>query len=164
MIRIQLSFFFIIINFLILNSQEREIVRILNHELKKQIKHQLKNPNYDGITILLSKEFCIDQNKILSVEIKKSNENGYSLERQEVPLSKIKIIGKDINIILETDDEDVKTLIRRFYKNEEMQELSNESTMFFTYLHFPYNEDVGDDLIKAFSKAGYKITKSYWYD
>ena len=145
-------------------SQEKEIVKILNKELKKEIKHQFKNPNFDGDTLSLVKEFTIDPNKILSVEIRRGNEMGYSLEKQEVPLSKIKIIGKDINIILETDEKDVKTITKRTYKNQEKEAFENNSSMFFTYLHFPNNEDVGDDLIKAFSKAGYKITKSYWYD
>lgn len=156
--------FFMAINFLIVKSQKKEIIKILNHELKNEIRNQFKNPNFYGDTISLLKEFSIDQNKILSVEIKKTSENGYSLERQEVPLSKIKIIGKDINIIFETDGKDVKTWTRRFYKNEEKQEFSYESTMFFTHLHFPNNEHLCDDLIKAFSNAGYKITRSYWYD
>ena len=145
-------------------SQEKEIVKILNKELKKEIKHQFKNPNFDGDTLSLVKEFTIDPNKILSVEIRRGNEMGYSLEKQEVPLSKIKIIGKDINIILETDEKDVKTITKRTYKNQEKEAFENNSSMFFTYLHLPNKEDVGDDLIKAFSKAGYKITKSYWYD
>ena len=145
-------------------SQEKKIVKILNKELKKEIKGQFKNPNFDGDTISLVKEFTIDPNKILSVEIRRGNEMGYSLEKQEVPLSKIKIIGKDINIILETEEKDVKTITKRTYKNQEKEAFENSSSMFFTYLHFPNNEDVGDDLIKAFSKAGYKITKSYWYD
>jgi len=147
-----------------LYAQDVKIMNILNDELRKEIKHQFKNLNFNGDTISLVKEFSIGQNRILSVEIKKTNENGYSLERQEVPLDKIMTIGKDINIILETEGKNVKTRTQRFYKNEEKQVFSNESSMFFTYLRFPNKEDVGDDLIKAFSKAGYKITKSYWYD
>ena len=145
-------------------SQEKEIVKILNEELKKEIKHQFKNPNFNGDTLSIIAEYKIDANKILSIEIKKSNSFGFTIEKQEVPLSKIKIIGKDINIILETDEKDVKIWTQRFYKNEEKQEFSNESTMFFKHLHFHNKEYIGNELIEAFSKAGYKITKSYWYD
>ena len=158
-----ISFFFVF-GFILVKSQEKEIIKILNKELKKEIKDQFKNPNFNGDTIAILKGFSIDQNKILSVEIKKNNSYGYTIEKQEVPLSKIKIIGKDINIILETEEKDVKTMTKRTYKNQEKEAFENSSSMFFTYLHFPNNEDVGDDLIKAFSKAGYKITKSYWYD
>jgi len=145
-------------------SQTTEIVNILNKELKEEIDYLFKKPNFDGDRITLIKEFSIDNNKILSVEIKKTNKNGYSLERQEVLLSKVKIIGKDINIILETNGKDVKTWIQRFYKNEKKEEFFNEGSMFFTHLNFPNNEYIGDDLIEAFSKAGYNTTKDYWYD
>ncbi len=161
--KIFLSLFFLL-QVTLAFSQEEEIIKILNKELKKEIKDQFKNPNFDGDTIALVKDFSIDENKILSVEIKKNNAYGYTIEKQGVPLSKIKIIGKDINIILETEEKDVKTITKRSYKNQEKEAFENNSSMFFTYLHFPNNEDVGDDLIKAFSKAGYKITKSYWYD
>ena len=50
-----------------------EIIRILNYELKKEIRHQFKNLNFNGDTITLLKEFSIDENKILSVEIRKNN-------------------------------------------------------------------------------------------
>jgi hypothetical protein len=56
-----------------LKSQEKEIIRILNYELKKEIRHQFKNLNFNGDTITLLKEFSIDENKILSVEIRKNN-------------------------------------------------------------------------------------------
>lgn len=145
-------------------SQDKEIVKILNEELKKELKYQFRHPNFNGDTITLIKEFSIDQNKILSFEIKKTNERGYSLEKQQVPISKIKIIGKDINIILESDEKDVKTIIKHFYKDEKSEEFVSSSEMFFTYIHFPNNEYIGDELIKAFGKAGYKIKKEYWYD
>ncbi len=155
---------FLLLQAVFLYAQDVKIIKILNDELKREIKNQFKDSNFNGDTITLIKEFSIGQNRILSVEIKKTNENGYSLERQEVPLDKIITIGKDINIILETEGKNVKTRTQRFYKNEEKQEFSNESDMFFTHLHFSNNEYVGDDLIKAFSKAGYKIRKDYWYD
>jgi hypothetical protein len=144
-------------------SQEREIVRILNNELKKELKSQFRHPSFDGDTITLVKEFSIN-NKILSFEIKRSSDRGYFFEKQEVPLSKIRVIGKDINIILESDDKAVKTTTRRFYKDQEKEEFVSDSDLFFVYINFPNNEDVGNDLIKAFAKAGYHIKKNYWYD
>lgn len=145
-------------------SQEKKIVKILNEALRKEIKYQLKNPGFNGDTIAIVQEFSISPDKILSIEVKKSNDLGYMIERQEVPLSKIKIIGKDINIILETEGDEVKTRMQRCYKNEEKQVFFSERNMFFTHLYFPDNEHIGHDLIKAFSKAGYNLTKNYWYD
>jgi hypothetical protein len=145
-------------------SQEKEILKILNDGLKYEIENQFTYPNFDGDTITLAKEFSIDKNKILSVEIKKQNDFRTYTERQEVHLSKITGIGKDINIIMNSDGGDVLVNSKSIDKNNNQQTRSTNSETFFTYMHFNNNEHIGDNLVKAFAKAGFTIKKVYWYD
>ena len=153
-------FFFGVFSF----AQEKEIVKILNSELQKEIKNQFKHPLFNGDTLSIVQEFQIDANKILSVEVKRNSVYGTVIERQEVLLSKIINVGKDINIILDTQSDDVKNVVKNFYKDQNKEEFVSKSTMFFTHIRFPDKEYVGEDLIKAFAKAGFKIEKNYWYD
>ncbi|KQS91439.1 hypothetical protein [Chryseobacterium sp. Leaf394] len=145
-------------------AQEKEIVKILNNELKNELKNQFTYPHFDGDTVTLTKEFSIDKNKILSVEIKKQNGFRLYTERQEVHLSKISSIGKDINIILNSDGGDVQIKSKSVDKDNNQQTRSTNSETFFTYLHFNNNEHIGNNLVKAFAKAGYVVKKVYWYD
>lgn len=144
-------------------SQEKEIVKILNEQIKKEIRDQFENPYFDGDTLTMIKEFSIN-NKILSVEMKKSNAFRTVVERQEVPISKISSVGKDINIIFDALGKDVKIKSKKFSKDDDEEIFESDSDMFFTYIHFRDIEYVGNDLIKAFEKAGFKIKKNYWYD
>jgi len=145
-------------------SQEKEIVKILNDELKKEIENQFQYPNFDGDTLTLTNEFSIDKNKILSVEIRKQNGFRTYTERQEVHLSKISSIGKDINIVMNSDGGDVMIKSKSIDENNNQQTRSTNSETFFTHLHFNSNEHIGNDLVKAFAKAGFPIKKVYWYD
>lgn len=145
-------------------SQEKEIIKILNDELKKEIKNQFQHPDFDGDTLTLTKEFSIDKNRILSVEIKKQNGFRTYTERQEVHLSKISSIGKDINIIMNSDGGEVQINSKSVDKNNNQQTRSTNSGIFFTYMHFNNNEYIGDNLVKAFAKAGFPIKKLYWYE
>lgn len=143
-------------------GQEKEILKILNRELKEEVKHQLKSPNFNGDTIKIIKEFTIDNNKNLTFQIKKTSPyfSGYQIIKQEVPLDKIVKIGKDINIIFETEEKSVVTTTKTS-DNEEVL----EGSLFFLYLsNEKENEKLGIEIQKAFQKAGYKISKEYWYD
>ncbi|WP_312077291.1 hypothetical protein [Chryseobacterium sp.] len=144
-------------------SQEKEIVKILNEQIKKEIRDQFENPYFDGDTLTMMKEFSIN-NKILSVQMKKSNGFRTVVETQEVPISKISSVGKDINIIFDAMGNDVKIKSKKFSKDDGEEVFESDSEMFFTYIHFPGIEYVGNDLLKAFEKAGFKINKNYWYD
>jgi hypothetical protein len=141
------------------------IVKILNRELKREVKNQLKSPNFNGDTISIIKEFSIDDHKNLTFQIKKISPylNGYQIIKQEVPLNKILKIGKDIQIILETEKDAVTTTYTTFDETKKEQKL-NES-LFFLYLsNEKQNDDLGIEIQKAFQKAGFNVTKDYWYD
>lgn len=146
-------------------GQEKSILKILNHELKKEVKNQLKSPNFSGDTISIVKPFTINDQKILSFEIKKLSPyfSGYQIIRQEVPMNRIKKIGKDINIILETDDNGVVTTYTSVTSETKVETVKGH--LFFLYLsNEKQNEDIGIEIQKAFEKAGISINKEYWYD
>ncbi|MFC3159592.1 hypothetical protein SAMN05443633_11375 [Chryseobacterium arachidis] len=146
-------------------AQEKEIVKILNRELKKEVKNQIKSSNFNGDTIRIIEEFSITKDKKLTFTIKKTSPNftGYQIIKQEVPLNKILKIAKDLQIILETERNAVSETFITF--NEEKKEEKLQGSMFFVYLTIEKrNEHLGDELQKAFEKAGYKVTKEYWYD
>jgi len=146
-------------------AQEKQILKILNRELKREVKNQLKSPNFNGDTIIIMKEFSITNDKKLSFQIKRISPSieGYQIIKQEVPLSKIRKIGKDIQIILETEKNAVESTTEYFDSDRENQKL-NES-LFFLYLsNEKENDDLGIEIQNAFQKAGYQIEKEYWYD
>ncbi|MFT4203865.1 MAG: hypothetical protein QM610_08105 [Chitinophagaceae bacterium] len=64
-------------------SQTKEIIKILNIELAKEIRFQKENPeNYYGIKFELAENFKIDNN-ILSLSVKKKNlyKDGFYTEK-----------------------------------------------------------------------------------
>lgn len=108
------------------------------------------------------KNFTIDHN-ILSLEVKKKRyyDDIYYTQKQEIDLQKIKTIIKDINIIFETEPDAVKIT----ETNEKGEKIFRNSDMFFLYLSYEkQNENLADDLIEVFKKAGYTIIKGFWYD
>jgi hypothetical protein len=146
-------------------AQEKTILKILNRELKREVKNQVKSSNFNGDTIRIIKEFVITTDKKLTFTIKKTSSyiNGYQIIQQEVPLNKIKKVGKDIQIILETEKNAVETKFTTF-DEEPKEQILNES-LFFLYLsNEKQNDDLGIELQNAFQKAGYDVQKDYWYD
>jgi hypothetical protein len=146
-------------------AQEKTIVKILNRELKREVKNQLKSSNFNGDTIRIIKEFSIDNNKNLSFQIKKTSPylTGYQIIKQTVPLNKILKIGKDIQIILETEKDAVTTEVISSDGDEKEQII--KENLFFLYLSSEkQNDDLGIEIQKAFQKAGIDVIKEYWYD
>lgn len=149
-----------------ISAQEKTLLKILNRELKNEVKHQLKSPNFNGDTIRIVEPFAISNEKILSFTITKTSPyfTGVQTIKQEVQLSAIKNIGKDINIIFETPRDSVTVTTTTIIDGKTEQE-----TMKY-YLFFPYlsneknNENLGTEIQNAFKKAGFIVTKEYWYD
>ncbi|MEC5157988.1 hypothetical protein [Chryseobacterium sp. MP_3.2] len=146
-------------------SQEKKILKILNGQLKKEVRNQFRSPNFNGDTISIVKPYTISTNKILSFEIKKasSSSNGVQLVKQEVPLKMIRKIGKDINVIFETEHDAVTTTYSNQANGGKVDKVLGY--LFFLYLSSDrHNETVGIELQKAFKTAGYIVGKEYWYD
>ena len=146
-------------------GQEKTILKIINSELKKEVKNQLKSPNFSGDTIQIVEPFTINEQQILSFTIKKTSPyfNGVQLVKQEVPLKSILKIGKDINVIFETINDAVKTTTTSIDKETKVQ--TSTGFLFFLYLsNEKQNEELGIKLQDAFKKAGFNVAKDYWYD
>ena len=146
-------------------GQEKTILKIINSELKKEVKNQLKSPNFSGDTIQIVEPFTINEQQILSFTIKKTSPyfNGVQLVKQEVPLKSILKVGKDINVIFETVNDAVKTTTTSIDKETKVQ--TSTGFLFFLYLsNEKQNEELGIKLQDAFKKAGYNVAKDYWFD
>lgn len=148
----------------ILSAQERQIVKILNEQLRKEIKH------YPGVgdSLKLIKPFSIDENKVLSFQVSKYNFETEETEfiTQEVQLDKITGFVKDINIIFETENDAVKvTTIKTDANGQGISNQIYNYHLFFTEINKEKdNEYLRNEILNAFSKAGYIINSQFWAD
>ncbi|RMZ58681.1 hypothetical protein D1632_13890 [Chryseobacterium nematophagum] len=186
--RFILLVFFLLAHFCF--SQEQEIIKILNDEIQKEVKYQKNNLEYfpgekfelvdrfaikdsiltvnviqvDSITFEQTAEYLAQTTlQLLSVVVKRKNENNntYYTEKQEVALNKIKRIIKDINIIFETEPDEVKVITIDENGNKKL--ITRD--LFFLYLSSEkHNEYLAETIIDYFKKAGYDIEKGDWYD
>jgi hypothetical protein len=149
-----------------LYCQENKIAAILNKQLSYEVKIQLKHPDFLGDTIFILQPFTIDNNKILSLIIKRStSNNGYIIEKQEVALDKIKSFGKDINVFFETEEGAVSITNKTFNKDTNDEISTQNFHLFFTHIHLQKRNDyLGNKIKSAFKKAGYNIDVNYWYN
>jgi hypothetical protein len=148
------------------SAQQKSIVNILNKELKKEIRNQLKNRYFDGDTTTILQPFTISKENILSLKVRKYNisTGEYMVELQEVSLDSIKSIDKDINVLFRTEKEAVTVTISK-EGNEPAVLTTNKSHLFFTHIRtLKDNESLGNSIQAAFKKAGFLIEKEYWYD
>ena len=146
-------------------SQEKEIAKLLNENLNNDLKIKPEY-NHFGDTISIVKPYVI-KNGILTVELEYRGNNEPYKEKMEVPLSKIKSISKDINVIFETmGEEDVAIGEAHYATAKQLGYFRTRSAgMFFTGIRSRKdNRKLGEDLQKAFAKAGYKIELGSWYD
>ncbi|MEG2333427.1 hypothetical protein [Chryseobacterium sp.] len=164
-------------------SQNNKLVKLLNKELKKELKRIEKNPDAEKFevvqfyqlqdSIVVMEEYQEDPQtirrilqadlKILSVEIKKKNESTgkFYTEKQEVNLGAIEKVQKDINILFTTQKNAV--LVTTINENGEKE--SYKIDQFFLQLNQEKNnEDFADMLIKYFRKSGYFVEKGVWAD
>lgn len=148
----------------ILSAQEKQITKLLNGQLRKEIQ------NYTGLgdSLILTKPFTIDENEILSFEISRFDfeNNEKEFVRQEVQLNKITGFIKDINVIFETEKDAVTVTSIKYDRNG--REISNETHtyhLFFTEINREKeNENFRNKILKAFSRAGYKLNSEFWAD
>ncbi|GAB0156148.1 hypothetical protein CHRYSEOSP005_14120 [Chryseobacterium sp. Alg-005] len=146
-------------------AQEKKILNILNRELKKEVKNQFKSRLFNGDTISIVKEFSIDQEKKLSFEImvKSPYVTGTQFIKQDVPLQKLKKLGKDIQIILEAEEDSVITTVANSEADEKVR-ISKSNLFYLSMSSEQNNEKLGEELQNAFKKAGYPLIKEYWAD
>ncbi|MFC0343105.1 hypothetical protein [Epilithonimonas hispanica] len=136
-------------------SQTSEIVKLLNGHLKNDLEIKTEY-NHFGDTIRIVKPYTI-LGDILKVELEYKGENGHYIEEQEVSLNKITAIGKDINIILDTEESAVKINRKYIGKSNAKPEYNGVYNMFFTGIRFQkHNKHFGEAFQKAFEKQATK--------
>lgn len=146
-------------------GQEKVLLKLLNQELKKEVKNQFKSDYFEGDTLFIVKPYTINEDKILSFEIRKRLNSGedYQIIKQEVPLKMVRNIGKDLQIIFEAESETVKTTYMDINQSKKTEVLFGN--LFFLYFKSEKNNEYfGNQLLSAFKNAGYNVTKEYWYD
>lgn len=146
-------------------SQEKKLVDFLNKSLTKEIKNQIKSPEFSGDTISVIQPYKINEEKILSLVIKKyqSYSGEYHVIKQEVPLSRIRQIIKDINVIFLTESNDVA--IMTTINGDEATMSTGTSDLFFTQFYLDKNnKNFGKTLEKYFKGAHYDVTMDIWAD
>jgi hypothetical protein len=146
-------------------GQEKKLLKILNKELKKEVKNQLQSKNFNGDTLVIIKPFTINEQKTLSFEVRKSNyyQEGYEIIKQEIPLKSITSVGKDINVFFQSEGNSVITTTKKFATKESTDTKTRD--IFFLFLSIEkQNEKLGIDLQNALLKAGIKVDKEFWYD
>ncbi|MFC6269216.1 hypothetical protein [Frigoriflavimonas asaccharolytica] len=146
-------------------GQEKKLLKILNQELKKEVKNQVQSKNFNGDTLVILKPFTINEQKILSFEVRKSNyyQEGYEIITQEIPLNKITAIGKDIQVFFQTSDNSVITITKKVAKNINTNTEKGNFFQLFLFIE-KQNEKLGINLQNALLKTGIKVDKEYWYD
>lgn len=143
-------------------SQESVIAQTLNLYLKKDIGLQSKSNRFED-TLKIVIPYHIS-NGILSVETETKG-NFHYIEKQEVLLSEITGVAKDINVVFKAKQDAVKTARRYIGKNKDIPGYENTGSMFFTGIRQTRrNEYLGKALLKAFAKDGYTISILHWYD
>lgn len=149
-----------------LAQQPSEIEKRLNKALDFEVKEQFKSRYFNGDTLVVVQKFKIDENKLLSYKTKHSmpNGDGYYIRKQEAALKDITSVGKDIYVLLETDNK-VKIIDTYFYCDGTKATKTLTETYFRTqFCHQKSNESLGRDLVKLFKKEGFIIYFAFWYD
>lgn len=158
---------FIIMHFTNAYSQQATIVKILNRELQREMKIQFYNRNFNGDTLYIVHPFSIDQNKTLSFQVKRINnqDGGYTLIQQQVHIGKIKNIGKDISVLFETVPDAVTTTITTVSPAQEARRSISTGYYLRTFLSTERNNEyLAKEIVNAFKKSGYNINTDSWYD
>jgi len=145
------------------HAQEKKIEQLLNDQLQKELKLY---PGEDSMVVL--QPFKINEKKELSIKFKRTNVHIGESEiiTRTVSLGKIKSLVKDINVLFETESDDVTIVTSTLAKDgTEKSSTTERYELFFTEINKDQNnEGFRDKLIAAFKKAGYKIDCSIWAD
>ncbi len=151
------------------DKKKAKLVNFLNQKLKKEVEYQQKDPeNYpEERKFKLIQDFQLEPSgQWLSIIVERKNDIGNPItEKQSVRLKDIIAIVKDINIILETNENAVlkSTTFINDKKDKETVE-SVDDLFFLQWCYERSNEEVGDEIIKLFQNIGQNIKKEIWYD
>lgn len=148
-------------------AQEQQLLKLLNDELNKQVKYQFKSDRFADDTIRILQPFKISEDRILSVKIRQYQPhfNGYSEWLQEVLLDKILTVDKDMNVILRTEEDAVRSVSINYLPDEEPEIIESRNNLFFLYFFTPRNNRaLGTRIQRAFATIGINIEVEFWAD
>lgn len=143
-------------------GQESKIVKILNDQFQAEQKmYDAGDPEKPQMI----QPFQI-QNGILSFACFYRYEDKEVHYHRAVPLDKVSRLDRDINVILFTENDDVKETVKEFDKKGELvSETTTEYHLFFVEIRKEFgNEKFRNKLLKAFQNAGYAVSNEYWAD
>ncbi|MEN2412199.1 hypothetical protein [Flavobacterium mesophilum] len=144
-------------------AQKSEIVQLLNKELKSEMEYESKQSSSQD-TLSIVHPFSIDENDVLSFEIRTSRpNNGYQTTKQEVSLTAIKSINKDIAILIQAPGSVKTTTVNYVANNTATTETYIDDAM-DVHMKAPNKEKFAKKIVSAFKKAGYNIKTDYWAD
>lgn len=155
-----------LISFIFLSAmgfgQESKIVKILNAQFHSEQKmYDADDPEKPQMI----QPFQI-QNGILSFAFSYRYDDKEVHCYREVPLDKVVRLDRDINVILFTENDEVKETIKEFdEKGELIAENHTENHLFFLKIRKEFgNPKFRRKLLKAFHNAGYAVSNEYWAD
>lgn len=149
------------------NAQESKVIKILNRELAKEGKARLKDIEFTNDTLIVIQPYSLDSNKVLSLTVKqyKAYGEGYEIIKQEVPINKITVLNKDINVLFETEESAVTITTSTYSPAGSVERQSVKAGTFYTHLYsIKENESLSRELQKAFKKAGVDLKVNFWAD
>jgi len=161
--KISFILMFLISNLILV--QNKKIVEILNKQL--HLEYSKYYDEFEKESFKLIEPYKIDEIGILSFKFSENPNyyNGKSITKRSVPINKIIKKDKDFNLVFFTEGGDVLEQIEVFDENNKLiEERINQITIFQTYINKEKNNERLKSLLKAFKKAGYKVTNEYWYD
>lgn len=133
----------------------------LQQEFKiRKIEHTVSDSIKIKQTLVVEKDtlYCIIKSDFI---FKKSN----NTEQQKVALKDITMVIKDVGIFFVTQpDKVIRTSTKNTHEEPQTKEVET-SNLFRTHIvSLLENENLADELVKAFKVAGFSIKKGDWYD
>lgn len=162
----------LILNLLLLSSlalntfaQKKQIVKLLNEALQEEISLQDSTHRFGYLIkeVLQPHQIVNDSLKIKLV-LKYNDRLKETIITQQVAFKDITSFGKDINVFLGTDKEEVLSTYENYAENgKDIVSETYKGTTYFAYVYTSQtNQALGQELKKAIEKAGYKLRFPYW--
>lgn len=140
-------------------AQNHKIAQLLNQQLQREYTRFYSAEEKASFSV--TQPFFIDENKVLHFGFTLiSNADGAKTSfKRQVPLDKIVLMDKDLNIYFQTLSQDVTETRTDYYANGKVIQTKTKQThLFSTEInkeHYPNR--FMKRLVKAFKKAGYEV-------
>lgn len=136
-------------------AQHQKITQLLNQQLQKEYNRFYSAE--EKANFMVTQAFYIDENKVLHFGFTLIDKKT-SFKRQ-VPLDKIALLDKDLNIYFQALSQDVTETRTDYYANgKAIQTKTKQTHLFSTEINKEHSPNrFMKRLAKAFKKAGYEV-------